>query len=78
VGNDTGPAHIAAALGVPLVIIFGRSNPVRIFPYGRPQCVAAVEPWSRGAKRNSTNPRYHISAVTLEDVYGKVLEQFQA
>lgn len=27
VGNDSGPAHIAAALGKPLLVIFGSSNP---------------------------------------------------
>ena len=35
VSNDTGPGHIAAALGVPLVMIFGPSNPIRLFPYRR-------------------------------------------
>jgi lipopolysaccharide heptosyltransferase I len=37
VSNDTGPGHIAAALGSPLVMIFGPSNPVRLFPYKRPE-----------------------------------------
>jgi ADP-heptose:LPS heptosyltransferase len=27
VGNDSGPAHMAAAFGVPVVVIFGSSNP---------------------------------------------------
>ena len=27
IGNDSGPAHIAAAFGVPVVAIFGESNP---------------------------------------------------
>lgn len=27
VGNDSGPAHMAAALGVPTVVIFGKSDP---------------------------------------------------
>src|SRR5207249_7622975 len=27
VGNDSGPAHIAAAFGVPVVVVFGASDP---------------------------------------------------
>jgi ADP-heptose:LPS heptosyltransferase len=27
VGNDSGPAHMAAAFGLPVVVIFGNSNP---------------------------------------------------
>lgn len=34
VGGDTGPMHMAAALGVPTVAIFGASDPVRNGPYG--------------------------------------------
>ncbi|MDH4321500.1 MAG: glycosyltransferase family 9 protein [Desulfobulbaceae bacterium] len=34
VTNDTGPMHIAAALGVPVFAIFGPANPVRTGPYG--------------------------------------------
>jgi len=75
VSNDTGPGHIAAALGVPLVLIFGRSNPARVAPYGRSRCVAAVEPDGRGLKRNSTDPKHDIKAVTVDDVYQEVCEQ---
>lgn len=32
--NDTGPMHVAAAFGVPLVAIFGPTNPVTTSPYG--------------------------------------------
>jgi len=35
VSNDSGPMHIAAALGVPVFAIFGPTNPVRTGPYGR-------------------------------------------
>lgn len=33
--GDTGPLHIAAALGVPTVSLFGPSDPTRNGPYGR-------------------------------------------
>lgn len=75
VSNDTGPGHIAAALKRPLVMIFGRSNPARVQPYGRPNCVAAVEPEKRGTQYDSTDPKHNINAVTFEQVYEKVCEQ---
>ncbi len=37
--NDTGPMHIAAALGKPVVAIFGPTNPARTGPYGQIQNV---------------------------------------
>ncbi len=33
IGNDSGPAHIAAAFGVPVVAIFGASNPATWAPW---------------------------------------------
>ncbi len=33
VGNDSGPAHIAAAFGVPVAVLFGPSNPVTWAPW---------------------------------------------
>ncbi len=33
IGNDSGPAHIAAAFGIPVVVIFGPSNPVTWAPW---------------------------------------------
>jgi ADP-heptose:LPS heptosyltransferase len=36
VGNDSGPAHMAAAFGVPSVVIFGPSNPAIWGPWRTP------------------------------------------
>lgn len=33
IGNDSGPAHIAAAFGVPVVVIFGPSDPAAWSPW---------------------------------------------
>ncbi|MHC4456049.1 MAG: glycosyltransferase family 9 protein [Planctomycetota bacterium] len=77
VSNDTGPGHIAAALGIPLVLIFGPSNPARVEPYKRSHCVVAIEPESRGFKADSTNPKHDIKAITVNDVYKKVCEQMK-
>ncbi|MDB5297347.1 MAG: lipopolysaccharide heptosyltransferase [Phycisphaerales bacterium] len=43
VSNDSGPMHVAAALGRPLVVPFGPTNPVRTGPYGRPDSVVRLE-----------------------------------
>jgi lipopolysaccharide heptosyltransferase I len=37
--NDSGPMHLAVALGRPVVSVFGPTDPVWIGPYGRPQAV---------------------------------------
>jgi lipopolysaccharide heptosyltransferase I len=75
VGNDTGPPHIAAALGTPVVMIFGRSNPARVAPYRRKHSLVAIEPLQRGFKPDSTDPRHHISNIQINDVYEKVIAQ---
>ena len=77
VSNDTGPGHIAAALGVPLVLMFGRANPIRLEPYGRKQCVAAIEPYGRGVSINNFEPKYDIKNITVEQVYQQVTEQLK-
>jgi len=77
VSNDTGPGHIATALGVPVVLIFGVTNPARIRPYGRKDAVAAIEPESRGREIENSDPRYAIEAVTVEHVFEKVTYQLE-
>ncbi|MHC4133103.1 MAG: glycosyltransferase family 9 protein [Planctomycetota bacterium] len=77
VSNDTGPGHIAAALGVPLVMMFSRANPVRIHPYKRKECVVAIEPFSRGSKPNSKDSKYDINKITVEQVYERVCQQLK-
>jgi lipopolysaccharide heptosyltransferase I len=77
VSNDTGPGHIAAALGVPLVLMFGRTNPIRLEPYQRKHCVMAIEPDGRGVTISSTDPKYDIKLITVEQVYQKIAEQLK-
>jgi heptosyltransferase I len=75
VSNDTGPAHIAAALGVPMVLIFGFTNPSRVGPYGRNETVAAIDAHKRGAEVESTNPAHNIKYVTVQNVFDLISRQ---
>jgi heptosyltransferase I len=75
VSNDTGPGHIAAAVDVPIVMIFGPTNPARVCPYKRPDCVVAVEPNERGMNADSYDPRHDIRHITVEQVFETVCRQ---
>ena len=43
VTNDTGPMHVAAALGKPLVALFGPTEPRRTGPYGQLNNVLRID-----------------------------------
>ena len=75
VSNDTGPGHIAAALGTPLVMMYSWSNPERIAPYGRSECMVAREPYSRGFEIKSIDAKHSIKNITIDEVYQKACEQ---
>ncbi len=77
VSNDTGPGHIAAALGRPVVLIFGRSNPARVAPYGKKHSVVAVEPDGRGFKADSTDPKHCIANITVDQVYQTLCQRLK-
>ena len=42
VGGDTGPLHLAAALGIPVVGIYGPTDPARNGPYGTRSIVLRI------------------------------------
>lgn len=77
VSNDTGPGHIAAGLGVPMVMIFGPTNPARLRPYGRGECLVAVEPEAMGMAIESFDPKYEIGQITVEQVWERVCGQME-
>jgi heptosyltransferase I len=68
VGGDTGPLHLAAALNVPVLAIFGPTNPERNGPYGT-QSVVLRSPSSQ----TSHSRRAEIDPGLLEITAGQVL-----
>jgi lipopolysaccharide heptosyltransferase I len=75
VSNDTGPGHIAAALGKPLVMMFSWSNPLRVGPYRRPECIVGRDIATRGLAIKSRDPQHAIQHITLDEVYARVAAQ---
>lgn len=64
ISNDSGPVHIAAALGVPTVVFFGESRPggssKRWGPYGEGHVIISA-------------PR--VFDITVDEAYGKIRER---
>ncbi len=66
VGNDTGPMHLAAAMGIGVVGLFGPSDPKRVGPWTARAC--AVEP----AEPFSTRRR--MESISVDDVARAAIE----
>ena len=54
---DTGPMHLAAATGTPVVGIFGPSDPVRYAPLSPRSAVVRADLWCRPCDRMRRPPR---------------------
>lgn len=66
VGNDSGPMHVASALGVPVVSLFGSSDPRRWHPWGVPHRVLwAGLPCSPCHGKWCVNPETHQCLTAL-------------
>jgi heptosyltransferase-1 len=63
IGADTGPLHLAAALGAPVIGLFGPTNPARNGPFGQPGHVV-----------ESFTTTKSMREIAVEDVMGLVLK----
>jgi len=75
VSTDTGPMHIAAATGTPVVAIFGPTAPWRTGPWGEQHRVVRVElPCSPCLKKNCPTQRECMREITAAMVAAAVAE----
>lgn len=72
VGGDTGPLHIAAALGLPSVALFGPSDPVRNGPYGNCSRILHTPLPCSGCYRRQCPDPICMSSIRVEEVFEAV------
>ncbi len=75
-GGDTGPMHLADTLGVPVVALFGPTDPARTGPYGVPGGRFRV---LRHGESRTDHGRYRVTEtglgkITVDEVLGAVGE----
>ena len=75
VANDSGPMHIAAALGRPLVTLLGPTNPVRTGPYSRPDTVLQLDLVCRPCYSRSCVHQSCLRWIGVENVVAAAREQ---
>ena len=81
VTNDTGPMHAAAALGKPLVALFGPTEPRRTGPYGHLENVLRLDlPCSPCLKSHChyEKPDECLKAISPATVFERVQKQLQS
>jgi heptosyltransferase-2 len=74
--NDSGPMHIAAAVGTPLVALFGSTDPEATGPYGSPESVIHKKPpCSPCFKRECPFDHFRcMQDITVEEVAAQARE----
>lgn len=76
VGNDSGPVHVSAAMGVPTVSIFGSTSPVWTSPQGpRSRIVTSGADCSPCFRKECPEGDTHcLQDISVEDVFDAAME----
>ena len=86
VGGDTGPLHLAVALGTPAVAIFGPTDPARNGPYrmggqsdnAAPTHIVLRSPHAATTYKRGDHPDPSILEINVETVFDAVRRQVEA
>jgi len=77
VGNDTGPTHVAAASGTPVISLFGPADPVRSHPWGRENVVIKKDLPCSPCSRIVCKELTCMKSISVEDVLQAVRLQLE-
>ena len=77
VSTDSGPMHLAAVLGTPVVALFGPTAPWRTGPYGMAHKVLRVDRDCSPCFEKSCDTVECMTALKVEDVFQAVVEQLE-
>jgi heptosyltransferase I len=77
IGGDTGPMHLAAALGIPVVAIFGPTDPDRNGPY-RTRSIVLRNPASPTTHERRTGPDEGLLEISVDAVVAAARELLAA
>ena len=67
IGGDTGPLHLAASLGIPVVAIFGPTDPARTGPFGT-RAIALRHPDSETTFSHDNSPDKGLLKISADEV----------
>lgn len=75
-GNDSAPVHIAAAVGVPVVVLFSAANdPQRWKPYGSNVDVIYKDVKCKGCEKAVCDSMECMKLITVDEVFDLVLRK---
>jgi lipopolysaccharide heptosyltransferase I len=72
VGGDTGPMHIASALGIPVVAVYGASDPVRNGPCGGPNLVLHSQAECHPCWKTRCNNIHCLTELSPEELWPRI------
>lgn len=75
VSTDSGPMHLAAALGTPVVALFGPTAPWRTGPFGREHRVLRVDRDCSPCFEKTCDTAECMAVIEVEDVFQAVFDQ---
>lgn len=78
ISNDSGPMHIAAALGIPVFAIFGPTDPLRTGPYGEGHIIIKEDIPCSPCFKKTCNDLKCMDRLSVQKVYGIIKNYFDS